>query len=328
MGDASLQSEAVPHRSAGNMRLLKGMWIWNTAQLIVDNTQIDRFLSAAASINLTDVYLYVAPQWYNEKGPDIASFNARVNASGIRVWALDGEVDYIDDMTAEEKFMDGLRGLARFNSCVQPGARFHGFQADIEPQDNAGHEGYFHNGIPESKLTEEQHTQRDILMHKWLNVMTRASALLRSYELPFGAAMPFWLHDYEGEPVTVPWGSSYSDDGSPARTCIQDLIMPLLDEYVIMSYNTDPANAASRVLQQARYASAKALEGCKMPRVLGSLETERGAGRNVSYGDTPGKEFKTAVLNDIGTIEEMLQKYPAFHGMAIHHWAAWDKLPL
>lgn len=314
--------------SVGDVKLQKGMWIWNTAQLILDSAQIDRFVSSATSINLTDVYLYVAPQWYNEKGSDLANFNAKVRASGMRVWALDGSVDYIDDMTAEESFMDGLRGLAEFNSIVEPTARFFGFQADIEPQDNEGHTGFFYNGVAESKLTEDQHIQRDILMHKWLNTMTRASAFLRSYNMPFGAAMPFWLHDYEGEPVTVPWGTGYAEDGSPARTCIMELIMPLLDEYVVMSYNTDPAIAAGRILQQVRYACAQTLEGNKAVRVLGSVETAKGAGKDVSYGDTPGKESRAAVLDDISIIEGTLRKYPAFRGMAIHHWAGWDELPV
>ncbi|KAK6390798.1 hypothetical protein LTR65_005402 [Meristemomyces frigidus] len=307
------------------MLMLKGMWIWNTAQLIVDDAQIDRFISSASSINLSDVYLYVAPQWYDEKGPDIANFNTRMNASGLRVWALDGDVNYIDDPTAQETFMDGLQGLVDFNNRVDFDARFHGFQADIEPQDIPGHEGYFHNDIPESQLTAEEHTQRDTHMQNWLDVLTRASTFLRSYELSFGAAMVFWLHDYDGEPVTVP---SQSSNGSITQPCIMDLIMPLVDEYVVMSYNTDPANAASRVSQQASFASAQAQQGAKMVRVLGAVETEQGVGGTVSYGDAPGKDSRGAVLEDMGTIENMLQQYPAFSGMSIHHWASWDEMPV
>lgn len=307
-------------------RLQKGMWIWNTAQLIIDGTRIDQLVGSAKAIHITDVYLYVAPGWYGDKGSDIASFNRKLTACGIRVWALDGDVSYIDNVTAEEGFVEGLQGLAAFNDRVEPNARFHGFQADIEPQDTAEHTGCFHNGVPESQLTQDQYTQRDILMHKWLNVLTRASALCHSYDMPFGAAMPFWLHDYEGEGVTVPW-VSISADRSSARTCVMDLIMPLVDEYVVMTYSTDPAAAVARILYQARYASAKALEGHKMPYVLGSVETAKGVRRNTLSGDVPGRTSKGAVLDGIATIEKTLRKYPAFAGMAIYHWASWADLP-
>ena len=139
--------------------------------------------------------------------------------------------------------------------------------------------------------------------------------------MPFGAAMPFWLHSYEGEPITLPW-----PNGPQPRRCVMDLIMPLVDEYIVMSYNTNPENAASRIHEQARYASSLLQSGSIVPRVLGSLETARDVGVNVSYGDTPDKQSKEAVLKDLNTIECSLEKYPAFSGMAIHHWAAWENL--
>ncbi|KAK1048872.1 hypothetical protein LTR74_017430 [Friedmanniomyces endolithicus] len=106
-------------------------------------------------------------------------------------------------------------------------------------------------------------------------------------------------------------------------TCVMDLVMPCMDEYVVMSYNTDPAKAASRVLEQAKYATKFSLEDRRMPRVFARMETGKGVGRNTSYGDTPGKESKAAVLNDMLTIERTLQPLSAFGGVLVHHWAAW-----
>jgi hypothetical protein len=177
----------------------------------------------------------------------------------------------------------------------------------------------FHNGIAGSMLNAAQSTERSIVMHKWINILTRTGNLIHSFGLEYGVAMPFWLHDYEGQPITVYW--------SGGDTGVMDLIMPMVDEYVVMSYNTDPANAASRVLEQAKYATRQVSDGRKMPRVMGSVETARGVGRNVSYGDTPGKASKQIVLEDILAIEQPLRQHAAFGGMAIHHWAAWDALP-
>ncbi|KAK3674919.1 hypothetical protein LTR78_005263 [Recurvomyces mirabilis] len=304
--------------TTNEMRLLRGMWIWNTAELVQDPKQIDDLTRTAASLKLTDAYLYMAPKWYNDKSDDVAKLNTHLNATGVRVWALDGDPSYIDDLPAVDDFIAGLTSLSDFNERVHPSARFHGFQADVEPQDQPLHNTGFHNGIAESKLEPHQQIERSILWHKLICLLTRASNLMHSYGLEFSAAMPFWLHDYEGEPITVYWSGGY--------TCVMDLVMPLMDEYVVMSYNTDPANATKRIVTQAAHATKQAVEGSKMPRILGSVETAKGVGRNISYGDTVGKQSRTAVLRDVRVIEEELAEYPAFAGMAIHHWAAWREL--
>ena len=316
-------NNGVPKGEGENMRFLRGMWIWNTLDLLSSPSQTDQLVIAAHQINITDVYLYVAPKMYSQYAQGLADLNSKVQASGVRVWALDGDRAYFESDDGQEVFMDGLRNLISFNDQqTDLCARFHGFQADIEPQDTSGdHKLPFNNGIPESQLSSEQRITRDIVLHKWVNVHTRAANFLHSYDMAFGAAMPFWLHDYEGEPITLPW-----PNGPKLRRCVMDLIMPLVDEYVAMSYNTDPANAAGRAAEQARYASSLIQTGGHIPRVLGSLETAKGVGANISYGDTPGKESKLAVLVDLEKIEGILEKYPAFSGMAIHHWAAWEKL--
>jgi len=308
--------------------LTRGLWIRNTAALVVDDAQTQRLIDVAKTINVTDVYLYVAPGWYNEKGADIAKFNAKVTAAGIKVWALDGKINYIDNLTTDEAYMDGLRDLMKFNELVEPNSRFHGFQADIQPQDTAQHSGWFQNDVPESMLEPEQHTKRDILMHIWLNALTRSSAFMHSYDMPFGAAVPWWLHDCGGEPVTLPWVSK-TPEGMSERTCMMDLIMPLCDEYMVMSCVSDPAFAARRTLQQARHASVKEMEGHKMPRVLCSLDATKDAGICVPIGDPrnpPEKDARAAMLKHLAKMERTMQKYPAFSGIAIHDWCAWDEL--
>ncbi|CAJ2507879.1 Uu.00g090650.m01.CDS01 [Anthostomella pinea] len=321
---AVIFSQKASPSASGKMQLRHAMWVWNTAQLLTDTPQVDRLVSAAGPpVNLTDIYLYVAPGWWEEKGASIADLNTRLHGADIRVWALDGDVAYIDNTTAQATFLQSLRDLGGFNERVPPAARFHGFQADIEPQDTSDHHGYFMNGMAESKLAAPQRTSRDDHLRNWLAILTQTSNLTRSYGLEVGAALPFWLHDYEGETLTV----SVPSPNGTQRTSVMELIMPLLDEYVVMSYNTIPTTAANFVSEQAKYASDQARNGSvKMTRVLGAVETAKGIGQGVSYGDTPGKDSRTAVLEDTNTIESGLARYSAFGGLAIHHWAAWEAL--
>ncbi|EMC96346.1 hypothetical protein BAUCODRAFT_156531 [Baudoinia panamericana UAMH 10762] len=312
-------SKASKNIARPAMQIQRGMWVWNTAQLLTNTSQIDSLVATAGNISITDLYLYVAPTWWDDKGSDIAGFNSRLNAAGVRMWALDGDAAYIDDATAQGNYLSGLHDLVQFNQQVDADARFFGFQADIEPQDTAAHETYFYNGIVESDLTPNQTNSRDTLLLQWLDIFNQSSTLLRGNGLQFGAALPFWLDNYDGEPLTVP-----TTDGN--RTGIMDLIMPVVDEYVIMSYNTHPESVVSFVQAQAAYASEHSQQGERMPRVLGGVETEQGVGAGVSYGDTPGKQSRTVVLSDIAEIEANLTVFPSFGGMAIHHWSAWEAL--
>jgi len=311
----------------GSGRFVRGMWIRNTARLLHDSRQVDAFIHAAKAIHLTDAYLHVSPEWFATMGAAIAAFNTQADASGIRVWALDGGPAYIRNLASDEALMAGLRKFIEYNDRVAPSARFYGFQADIEPRRAPAGQGNFHSGIAESDLTALQQTERDIRMHIWINCLTRASNFLHSYGLPFGAVIPFWLHVYEGEPVTGSWTTGRRPTGKPGRTCMMDMIMPLLDVYVVKSSRTEPAETIRQIMTQVRYACELTTEGRASPIVLGSVETAHGVGADLSYRDTDGKDDKTIVLEDLDRVESVMAKYPAFGGMVIHDWSGWEALP-
>ncbi|TKA32542.1 hypothetical protein B0A50_01650 [Salinomyces thailandicus] len=306
-------------REQGQVKFSRGLRVSNTKRLLGnDNSRVDELLDVAKSFNATDVYIYVAPGWYDERKVELVSLISMLHAAGSRAWAVDGDVNYIDDMDVQETFMDGMKALAAFNESVAPHARFFGFQANLEPQDNPGQSGRFHNGVPESRLSTEQHTQRDMILHKWLNLITRASALMRSFEIPFGAVMPWWLHDLEGEPVTVPWGASVVDG---SRTCIANLVMPLLDEFVVTTASEDPGIVVRRTRHQARYASNALLEGHAMPRILANRH-ELISSANHSEDS---KQKESASHKAITAVEKTLSTYPAFGGTVIGDWQLAEK---
>ncbi len=57
------------------------------------------------------------------------------------------------------------------------------------------------------------------------------------------------------------------------------------------------------------------------------METEKGVGEGVSYGDTPGKQSKAMVMVDMTILQRALQRYPAFAGVSIEDWNGFRTLP-
>jgi hypothetical protein len=314
------------NESSQGAQLKRGLLVRNTAQLLVDADQVQHLVRSIEAIKITDVYLYVAPNWCSQRGPEIAILNAIFYTAGVRVWATAGNVHCIDDFEAEDVFIQSLLALGNYNEGCEPEGRFYGFQADIQPQDTPDHADQLQNGTPNAKLTVIQRTQRDILMHKWLNVLTRASNLVRSYGMPFSNVVPWWLHDLEGEEITVPW-VSVNEDRSTPRTCIMNLIMPLCDEYAIITSATDPGETIKHMMHQLRYACDEARGGHPMPRVVGIVSAEKCAGPGASYAETSGKAKKEVVISDMCLVERTLEKYPLFGGMAIRDWVGWNLLP-
>ncbi|KAK4971493.1 hypothetical protein LTR42_007221 [Elasticomyces elasticus] len=308
--------------------LARGLWIWNTASIITSPTGTSQLIIGAQQADVTDLYLYTAPESYASTKPQLQTFIASATEVGLRVWGLDGDRAYFGDAAGPSNFYHGIDNLTAYNDAVAPNERFFGFQADNEPSDQGDYTS-FHNGIPDSALSTApgsglwQATQaldREMLMRSWLSMHTTAQQLLHAHGLQFGAAMPWWTENYEGGELSVSFPNASNE-----RKGIMKYMMGLVDEFVIMSYNTDPALAAARVGAQAAYAST--MPTASRPRVYASVEVTQGIGANISYGDTAGKDFKTVVMNDVATLTSSLMKYAAFEGIAIHQWSAWETMP-
>ncbi|KAI7285087.1 hypothetical protein KC345_g1916 [Hortaea werneckii] len=269
---------------------------------------MSRLLQTTEKYGTSDGYIDLSRALFKEQNPELALFNSKLRAASLRVWATGGSLRCLDNFTEQELFMDGLRDLATFNERSTPETRFHGYMVDIQPQDVPGDPGCFHSEIPQSQLSHDQHTQRDIILHQWTNVLTRASAFCRSIDLPIAAAMPWWLHDLAGEPVTVPWGASQT------RTCIADIIAPLLDDYVVMTDSEDHSIMAHRILRQLRNFSNKMISGQSVPCVLVcSGASDRMTGKTSSRVDDGLEPASEAVEH----LEKTFVPYPVFGGTII-----------
>lgn len=305
----------------------RGMWVWDSADVIGSSKTSQALISGALKIGVTDVYLYAGEHDYGSKRNQFAGFNASASHAGLRVWALDGARTYFDDASGPAPLFNNIEALVSFNNQVNADERFYGFQADNEPNDLDGHNA-FHDGLTDAQLSRKpgsgvwQKTQADdrtMLMRSWLSMHAKAGSLLHGAGLKFGVAMPSWTSDYYGAPIEV----SYPTSGSAPRS-VTEHMMALVDEYVIMTYNVDPKNAANRALLQLQYAST--LPATQRPKVYASVEVTPGVGENVSYADTPGKDSRATVLKDMATLTSILSPYPAFGGLAIEQWSGWDTL--
>ncbi|RMZ17813.1 hypothetical protein D0860_00154 [Hortaea werneckii] len=298
------------HGEPSRHKPIRGLHLTEPCQYLSgnDSSNMSRLLQTTEKYGTSDVYIGLPRGLLKKQDPELALFNSKLRAASLRVWATGGEVQCMDNFTEQELFMDGLRDLATFNERSTPGARFHGYMVDVQPQDAPGDPGCFHTQIPQSQLSHDQHTQRDIILHQWLNVLTRASAFCRSIDLPFAAAMPWWLHDLAEEPVTVPWGASKT------RTCIADIIAPLLDDYVVMTDSEDHSVMAHRILRQLRSTSNKMISGQSMPRVLAcSGASGSMAGKTSSRVDNEFEPASEAVEH----LEKTFVPYPVFGGTII-----------
>jgi hypothetical protein len=308
--------------------LNRGLWVWNSKTVLSSADQISGLIQGAQDNEITDLYFYMAPSFYEPHTLALQSLISGATAADVRVWALDGDRAYLEDASGPAMFFLGLEHLTAYNRFAPANARFFGFQADIEPQDDGSHTS-FHNGVTDSALSTEpgsgtwQATQaqdRELLLRSWLSIHQTASQLLHAQDLRFGAAMPFWTESYHGGgEVQV----SFPDAGC-TRQSVMKYMMPLLDEYIVMSYNTSPDNAAGRVDAQAAYAST--LPTASRPHVYASMEVTVGVGENVSYGDTLGKNSKAVVMQDMESIVGMLGNHSAFKGVALHHWDSWQAM--
>ncbi|KAF2170527.1 hypothetical protein M409DRAFT_51555 [Zasmidium cellare ATCC 36951] len=277
--------------------------------------------------SVTDLYLYLDANHYDKYHDLIKSVNARACATGLRIWALEGGRVYFSDADGPAHFYKGIRNMIDFNAQVEAHERFVGFSADLEPYAK-GHCGSFHNGIKTSELTCEvgtgvwkasQAEDRAALLRDWIEIHDTAKGMLRDAGLLFAAAFPHWIGDYCGEALQMRWPT---DDA--ALMPVMDALMVCVDYYVVMSYHVDPKVAATRVIRELECANQ--MGRCnpgRCPKVLAAVETTKGIGSKISYGDEPSKCSKKVVVDDAEAITATLGHHESFGGVAIHAWAGW-----
>src|SRR5688572_10686417 len=90
---------------------------------------------------------------------------------------------------------------------------------------------------------------------EWLDIHATLMSKMKAAGLQYGGAIPSWVDDYYGEPVQAVFAGR--------RKPVIEHMMPLLRQYVIMSYNTNPDKLIDRIAGELTYAAS--LRG---PRVI------------------------------------------------------------
>jgi len=267
----------------------------------------------------------LVPSDYDNRRGLIGAFIEKMGNAGIHVWGLEGWRGYFDDSYGPEEFYTVVDSLIEYNEAVPANQRFVGFQADMEPQDGQGHfPPTFHNNIPDSELSttgggvwfDTEAEDREMLMRDWLDITRDVKDRLISAGLQLGAAMPSWTDDYYGEPVMVTYEGSREEVGRH--------MMNIVDDYNIMSYNTNLNNVVNRVIGEITYANS--LPASLRPKVRAAIETHKGVGSGISFGDTPGKDSRTVVDDFMDELDATLGGNPSYCGVNVHDWVGYLEL--
>ena len=290
------------------------LWVWSTDKIIENPIQT---LNECKETSINNLILYTPPTLWQEPTQKLRAFIAKSSENGIRVWGMDGYRGYLEDTDGPSELYAAVDGLIAYNANVQENEKFVGFSTDVEPADQAGNENLlqtFHNGVPQSKLDKEskgnwkesQYLDRQCLMQSWLGIHKELKDKLHQYNLLLSVALPTWLDDYCGEPITTFYNN--------CDICVVEHFFDLSDEIIFMSYNTNPHNVIHRLQGKLKLAPTNGL------KIMAAMETIKGVDEYVSYADTPNKNNRNALLHDLAVIEKELQQYPAFGGIAIHDY--------
>lgn len=304
---------------------LKGLWVWNTSGILGNETQINILVNQCMEDEISDVYLYSYGFLSDGNIPLMQELIQRMNCNNIRVWAMDGFRAYFHDWLGPAQYYSFIDAVIAYNNSSTGMQKFTGIQGDNEPQDGQGEPlSSFHNGLSDSQLSTTgggvwkatQALDREYLMRSFLEITEYAYNICHDNGLLYGQAMASWLDEYYGEPIQCTYNGQYKP--------LVHHMMDYLDDYCIMSYNTNPSNVAARVQGELTYAAT--LSADVRPRVWAGLETHCNIGINISYCDTPDKDSKNAVYDDMEEIKDLLSTYPALTGINIHDWTGWKNL--
>lgn len=303
----------------------RGMWVWKTTEFFAED--ISNTIDLLRNASVDAIYLYVRKDEYTTKEQDLRRVVSMLKENGVSVYGMDGYRGYLSDVYGPQGLYDTVDAMLAYNNRVSENETFAGFSVDNEPQDSTAEPEFkptFHNGKADSQLStvpgsgvwkDTEKDDRDFLMRDWIDIQKTVFTKMRNNGMKVSAAIVSWLTDYFGEPVFCTYNGVYGP--------VYSFMMDYVDEYIIMSYNTNPVNAMNRILGIASYALSRKNN---VPKIYGALETHPGVGANISYADTPGKQSKAIVLSDIEIIQDTLKEYNVAN-VCIHDWYGWKTLP-
>jgi len=317
-------SAAPPMPTAPNVLNRRGLWVWYNEKLLGRSDEQMKFVHECGRASVTDVFLFLNLEQYEAQMNDIRSFILNLSSVNIRVWGLDGGRCYFSDVDGPERLFSTVKALIHYNSSVEPEARFAGFQTDNEPADHRGEfPDSFHNDIPLSKLDTKgnglwqktEYEDRQAILTDWLEIQDQVNQLLWSAGLRSTASLPTWIEEYYDAPLEATFRGE--------KRTMMEHFLDMLDECYLMSYRTD----LSKLIVQTKSIFDYAQLSNTPSKLFVGVETVRGGGMTISYGDHPEKNSKFRVLKDLEQLEIVFNSFNCFGGTNIHDWEGWKALP-
>ncbi len=333
----------------------RGMWVWNTKDLLGQEGEQLRFSTFCNQTGITEVFLQLPYEVTDKNGkkeilwdkPQVAALLARLHSAGIKVHALDGDPRFAL-RPWHKHVLATIESVIQFNASVRPGERFDGIRYDNEPYLLPGFAGVRKGDIIEQYLE--------------LLRISKESAGLAGLE--FGVDIPFWFDQKNEffEPIA-------QVRNRPLTECILDTV----DNIGIMDYRTDAYGAdgvVAHAIGELAYASAKGKKvfiGLETSDLPDETIIEFGKGKGPSgilikktegtkvllqwIPDIPSTGTKgdyilyqqkrtsvpaeklTFAQKSIRELDEVMEKaerefrkYPSFYGFAVHYYRSFQAL--
>jgi hypothetical protein len=203
---------------------LRAMWVWNTAELLVDAVARHAFLDFVEAEDIDRVFLYLPAAAGERATSGYVPFDSgalvpllrELHTRGVLTYALDGDPDYVREEN-REGILRTVRRVADHNRAHPPEQRFYGVRYDIEP--------YLLRGF--------QSARRAGILGDYYAVVSSIAEAARAGGLAVGVDIPFWL-DAGDEETGQPFMADLGGEQRP----VLDLVMSTVDDVGLMAYRT------------------------------------------------------------------------------------------
>jgi len=287
------------------------MWVWRTGMYRKQPELWNELIDFAQRYGIGELFLQVNMDWNRHtdrhsvaEAEKMRAFIRQAHEAGIQVQALDGDPRFALE-SRHKTVLSIVDAVLDFNEQSQPEERFAGIRMDVEPY-----------------LTDAwKKGERLAVARQWLDMNGKIVERIRARApgLPYGVDIPFWL-------------DSTDDDGAlqyalEYKGVNQDLsrhLMDMADNIGIMAYRergTGPNSVTSVAADELAYASSRG-----RARIYVGVETlppdPPGIPASITFGDRDAEYMR----RELAEVIEAMRQYPAFAGVAIHHYESFRDL--
>ncbi len=335
--------------------LHRGMWVWKTKDLLEDPEKQAELVRFSQEDGISEIFLQLPYDVQEEDGKSviiwdrsgIAGLLSSFHRAGIKVHALDGDPRFAL-REWHSHIIATIRSIVQYNRSVRRDECFDGIRYDNEPY----------------LLPYFAGVQKESFMEQYLESLRIAKDLVGSAGLEFGVDIPFWFDEKNDffEPITRYRGRFLSEwvldivdnigimdyrteafgaDGIIAHAWGELLYASKKGKKVFIGLETSevpdetilefgPSPGPSQVRLEKREGTKILLQwfrnGFDAKTSRGSLLSQQKE-TFVPSGKLSFFQKNGEVLDEVmEAAESEFQKYPAFHGFALHYYESYRRL--